>query len=604
MLLKRLVDYARADPNTPPPFYGSKNLRWAVELTADGEPATKQPTPLVDPSKPATRNGRVDDVPAVQRSGTAPQPMLAVDTAEYVLGWPRDDTYAAKADRYHTAFRELIAKWQATDPNPAASAVLRFLQSNGQARLERPSELAGTDLVAFRVVGEVAREFAHQTESARRFWAAEAARRKGSERIGLCLVCGQVGRLLQTIPQQLPTRLVPGATNSASLISMNKAAHGFDLQVQLVHTPICPTCGLQAITALEALLSGQSTSDTLPGQDARLAWWVTEDASFDYEVLDEPTPERVAELLGSAAKGQASNTPDLSMFCALVVGGNVARVVVREWIERPLDDIVGHLEQWFADHQIADAWTGEPVYVPLRRLATVSGRWIPGRGGRGAYARFGASGADRPEGLYHALLKTALLGTPLPPKLLAHLIQRIRSDGRVDTERTALLRLALRRRPGVLNPESYMPTLNPQNHQPAYLAGRLFAVLQDLQEYTAWVRKEQLNVTFTDRYFARAITSPAVALVAGRKDARAWLKRLRRDRPVMADRYDQQLADLFKQLDDTGGVPHGAVLAEQAAFILGYSQQRATARAERTAGSPKTNSDASEPELTPEGASA
>ena len=72
-------------------------------------------------------------------------------------------------------------------------------------------------------------------------------------------------------------------------------------------------------------------------------------------------------------------------------------------------------------------------------------------------------------------------------------------------------------------------------------------------------------MTFTDRYFARAVTSPAVALVAGRRDARAWLKKLRRDRPTWAIAAERRLDDLFGQIAEAGGMPHGAVLADQAA---------------------------------------
>jgi CRISPR-associated protein Csd1 len=592
MLLSRLVEYAQADPAMTPPFYAPKPVRWIVELSADGSPASERLTPLADPSNRATRNGTVHVVPAVQRSGTGPAPMLGVDTAEYTLGWASDDTRAGKAAQYHLAFTALIDRWHAADSSPAGAAVDRFLHAGGPARLLRPEQLAGNHLVAFRIAGE----FAHATASARRFWAEEAALRKGSGRTGLCLVCGRVGPLLQTIPQQLPTRLVPGATNNASLVSLNKPTHGFDLREQLVHTPICATCGLQAMTALEALLGGDASS-TLPGQDARLAWWVTQDATFDLGVLDDPTPDRVRELLGSAVTARRPHASDLSMFCALVIGGNVARVVVREWIELPLPRIVEHLQAWFEDHQVADAWTGEPGHIGVRRLATVTGRWLANKDSSGMYARFGAPGADRPEGVYHALLATALLAKPLPPKLLAHLVGRVRTDSRVDSDRAALIRLALRRRPGIPHPEAYMPTLNADNHQPAYLAGRIFAVLEDLQRYAALVRGgEPLNVTFADRYFARAVTSPAVALVAGRKDARAWLKRLRRDRPGAAGRYEQQLDELFSQLDNAGGVPHGAILADQAAFILGYHQQRAASRAEGIARSTGT-SDADVPEL-------
>ena len=121
-----------------------------------------------------------------------------------------------------------------------------------------------------------------------------------------------------------------------------------------------------------------------------------------------------------------------------------------------------------------------------------------------------------------------------------------------------------------------MPTLNPHNHEPSYLAGRVFAVLEDIQRAAAYAHGDDSpGTTFTDRYFARAVTNPAVALVAGRRDARAWLKRLRAAQPAWAYVAEQRLDDLFTQITEAGGMPHGAVLADQAAFILGYHQQRA-----------------------------
>jgi CRISPR-associated protein Csd1 len=579
MLLARLVELARTDRSMPLPFYADKTVRWVVELNPDGSLAAPHPIDLADTSDRARRNGITHAVPYVQRSGTGSKPMLAVDTAEYALGWASDPARQAKAADYHRAFQDLVTRWHAAEGTPPAAALHAFFADGHATSLIRPKGLVGSQLVAFRAAGR----FLHATEAAQRFWADEAQGRKASTRTGLCLVCGQPGPLLQTIPQQLPARLVPGATQTAALVSFNEPTHGFDLRTQLVHTPICTTCGLQAMSALERLLAGASTSSTLPGQDARLAWWVTNEVAFSLETLDDPDPGQVAELLASAARGRPADT-DVAVFCGLVVGGNVSRVVVREWIELPLDRVKANLGRWFRDHAMVDAWTGVPRYVGVGRLAVVAGRWIPGRGNqRGRYARFGASGADRPDGLYRALLGTALLSRALPPKLLAHLVHRIRTDGRVDTERAALLRLALLRRPGIPDPEALMPTLNPADRQPAYLAGRIFAVLEDLQQSATRARgDEALNTTFADRYFARAVTSPAVALVAGRRDARAWLKRLRRDRPAWATNAERRLDELFAQLAEAGGMPHGAVLADQAAFILGYHQQRAATRAERT----------------------
>jgi CRISPR-associated protein Csd1 len=577
MLLTRLVAYAESLSEAPPLFYGTKTIRWVVELNPDGSLASRHLTDLADPDDRSRRNGVPHLVPLVQRSGTAAQPMLLVDTAEYTLGWSSDDKRAAKAKTYHAAFADLVQQWHKADPGPDSAAVWQFLISDHAASLVRDSALAGNHIVAFRCGAG----FAHASESARTFWATEAARRKASTRTGLCLVCGQNELLLQTIPQQLPTRLVPGATNNAALVSLNKPTHVFALDEQLAHTPICVRCGLQTMTALETLLGGRSSA-TYPAQDTRLTWWVTDNTPFDITTLDDPKPVRIAELLGSAARGTPPGNDDLTMFCALAIGGNVARVVVREWIEQPLPRIRDNLESWFSDHQIIDTWTGQPRHIGVSRMALAAGRWIPSRDeGTGRYTKFGATGADRPDEIYRALMTAALLRAPLPHRLLAHMIHRVTTDGRVDTERAALIRLALRRHPTVSDheKENYMPMLNPDHHKSAYLAGRIFAVLGDLQYRANKARgSEPLNTTFTDRYFGRAVTSPAVALVTGRRTARAWLRVLRNQQATekTAHFIERKLDDLFAQLDDAGGMPHGTVLAEKAAFILGYHQERAT----------------------------
>jgi CRISPR-associated protein Csd1 len=584
MLLTRLVEYAaNATAGVPPPYYKTQKIRWILELSADGSLRSNELTPLAQPDDPARRNGVEHVVPSITKtSGIAPR--IAVDTPEYLFGWASENGKPDRIRRAHEAFRELTAAWVAADPGSPAQALHEFLSEGHLQHLAQPGGWSRGDQVIVRVHGDPS-VFLHETESAKRFWTSVAASRKESGTTGLCLVCGTVGELLRTVPQQLPARLVPQATQSASLVSVNKATHGFGLQEQLVHTPICARCGLAAMNALESLLNDQWKS-ALAGQDTRLAWWVTGGADFDLDPLDDPRPrpEQVAEMVGGPAHARRPSLAPgvLAMFCAMAIGGNVSRVVVREWIEIPLHRIRANLGLWFADHEMIDAWEGEARYVGLGQMARVSGRWLSDRK---SYAQLGSSGEDRPAGVYQALLRAALLGTPLPPKLLAHLIHRIRADGRLGAERAALIRLALVRRPGIPNPEAYMPVLNPANHQPAYVAGRIFAVLEDIQLSAARAAGDDApNVTFTDRYFARAVTSPAVALVAGRRDARAWLKKLRRDRPTWAMAAERRLDDLFDQIASDGGIPHGAVLADQAAFILGYHQQRAALRSSRSSG--------------------
>jgi CRISPR-associated protein Csd1 len=595
MLLSRLAEYARVSSSVLPPFYESQKVRWVLDLDGDGSPTSGQLVSLANPLDPASKNGVEHVIPSITKS-SAVAPKIAIDTPEYLFGWLSQNAKPDWVRRCHKAFCQLTTDWVDADPDGPAQALQAFLSSGAVARVIEPDGWSRGDLVAVRVQGQ----FLHHTESARRFWANVAAARKASGQTGLCLVCGQVGDLLKTIPQQLPARLVPQASQGASLVSVNKAAHGFALREQLVHTPICVSCGLGSMTALKSLLDNQWRS-AFTGQDTRLAWWVTGSAEFDIGVLEDnqPDPGQVARLLGSASRGQRSAglyDEHLPVFCAVAIGGNVSRVIVRDWIELPLTAIQDSIAAWFADHEMIDTWTGRPRYVGLSRLSLACGRWICGSGSaNGSYARFGVPGADRPGGARRALQRSALLGRPLPPKLLAHLVYRVRADGRIDTERASLIRLALRRRPGISHPEAYLPILNPDNHQPAYLAGRIFAVLEDIQLSAAKASGDEApNVTFADRYFGRAVTSPAVALVAGRRDARAWLKRLRRNKPGWAWAAESRLDDLFNQLAVAGGIPHGAVLADQAAFILGYHQQRADLHAARSAnrtGGPRITTD-------------
>jgi CRISPR-associated protein Csd1 len=579
MLLQRLIEYAESSAEAVPAFYERKPVRFALDIDAAGRP-TSELTDLADASDPARRFGVPRLIPKVSRT-VGISPAIAVDNAEYVLGWVGEGGNAERVPRQYAAFRDLAFEWAAAEPNdPVAAAIAAFYRTGGPAAVKQREKWARGDLVAFRV-GE---EFACETESARRFWAGVAGGRKSLGRSGTCLVCGQNRALLKTVPQQVERRWLPGASNSAALVSINEAAHGYELQKFLGNTPICVDCGLKFMAALAALVSSPRHSVAFSGQDSRLTWWLTGGRDDDImAMLDTPDEQQVRQLLASVERGEATDL-DRSYFCSASLGGNVARVVVRDWVEMPLDAVYRNILAWRRDHEIIDAWTGEIVHIGLTQLARVTGRWQPGRGtSPGTWTRFGASGEDRPHEVHRALLAAALCGKPLPPRLSAHVLRRIRADRRIDSARVALLRLALRRRPSTIDPEVHTPMLNTQNRDPAYIAGRIFAALEALQETFAYVGKQKLNTTFADRHFARAITTPRTAVVSGRRTANAWIKRIRRDRPGLARMHQNRIDDLFDLLAGPGELPVVAAIAQQEAFVVGYHHQRAAIRAEQAA---------------------
>ncbi len=616
MLLQRLVARVQDSEAGEPRFFRNRAVRWQLALTADGDLASTQLIDLADPSDKTRKNGTARSVPLTTRtSGVAPCP--GADDIQYVLGWCDQKSRPDRVAQCHRAFIDMNSRWADADPaETAARAIARFYASGQAASVAEPERWASKELVLISVDGRPVTEL----PSLARFWAAEVERRKASGpggvgRQGLCLVCAGHGILLNTLPQRLPRSLVPMADGDQSLVSGNAPIHTYDFTVGLSNSPICVECGTRAVTSLQEVLSDPHTH--LSYEDSRLGWWMLGPVPFDLaSILAVDDPESVGSLVervrrsGTWFEGTARPSLDVGRFCAVTVGGTKARLVVRDWIDMPLADLEANIAAWFADHAMDSSSPGRGPYYPLWRLVLSAGRWIPNRDRPpGRYADLSAPNAARPTDTGRRLLHAALLRAPLPSSVLANLVARVRADRHVDDPRAAMLRLILTRTPNQ-HVEVPMAGLNPDNHDPAYLAGRIFAVLEEIQRSSGAdpSRKteagdpargaNQVNASFTDRYFGGAVANPRIALIQGQQLAQPWLKKLARSRPGTASALRQQLTDLFDCFEATAGLPGQADLARQATFILGYHQQRADSRRRAIA---RKSAAASQPQQAPEG---
>jgi CRISPR-associated protein Csd1 len=585
MLLQRLVEYADADPDRVPAYYEEKPVRWMIRLHADGSLAGTSLIPLRDESDAKGRRGLSKAIPAVTRSGTASKPFFAADQLKYVLGWvhPTELDKANLAERHHAAFRNRFDEWRSSGgDDPVLDAVRSFYAAGHADAIERPAdekEWASSDYVVFSVAGALA----HERPAARSYWVELCKAAKMSDgATGLCLCCGQEGSLLDTIPQQLKSSLLPGAAQGQALVSMNSPSHGFDLVTGLTNTPICENCGNGAMAGMTALLSDQARTMGRSGQDAKTVWWVTGSEPVDWmaNLGDKPDEKQVAQLVGSVSEGieRLVLDDDAAHFCSLTVAGSTARVIVRDWLDVPLSTVRRMVARWFSDHAIADPSDGSKLrHYSVGMMALATGRYLDTQSG-GSYADFGKKGEQRPHDVYAGLLWAALRGERVPAPLLQHVITRVRSDGRLDGPRAALLRLCLVRHPSGGNMTAQ---LDPNATDSAYLCGRAFAVLDAMQQATEpRNRDERRNTTFADRYLAKAITNPAAAIVAGRRDAVGWVKKLRGVNPAAGVALERRLDDIVGQLDN---IPMALMLPDQARFLLGLHHQRAADTAERKA---------------------
>lgn len=574
MLLQRLAEYAdrareSAPQFLPPPYYRLRHVRWVILLDDDGTSAVTELKDLADDKHPS---GDLKPVPYIQRSGVRPPPMLLADELRYVLGLAADDAERERgeSDRKNSEFVALVNAWRDSAPDdPVAAAVASFYRRGLHRKLAAPPASAKATDVAAIMVGS---QWAHRQPSAEKFWAGVVRERKSSDVTGICLVCGTVSPLLSTIPEMVKAGAIPagnGRGRDAALVSMNNAAQGRGGKLQLVSSPVCDRCGSAALSALNALLADKTSRYRTP--NSVLAWWVRDGRRLPMmDWLNNPEAGQVAEffkeLRGSRRTG-GSGRVDADAFCAVTLGVNQARVVVRDWLEVPLRDLQKHLERWDADHAMADLWRDGLQLVPLWLMAASAGRW-GADGGRERYLP-----AFVPDGCERDLLLTALRGTPPPGYLLAHLLQRIRADRHVDLPRAALLRLILTRSsPDRPRKESYMTGLDPDLPSPPYQCGRMFAVLEEIQRAALG---RDINTTIADKYLPAASATPLAILTMLRKNANGHLRRIRRTNTGAYFALNGRLDEVIDRISPDRGIPATLTLAGQAEFILGYHHQRA-----------------------------
>jgi len=173
--------------------------------------------------------------------------------------------------------------------------------------------------------------------------------------------------------------------------------------------------------------------------------------------------------------------------------------------------------------------------------------------------------------LVECLLNSAVNAKPIPEKIFETVIRRIKTDScgekshstKMNDTRIGLLKACLNRR-NKDGKEEITVSLNLENKNPAYLCGRLFAVLEKVQKDAA---DGELNKTIKDNYFSSAAATPRTVFVALMKLNTHHMAKLVAGRKC----YFNSLIGSI--LDDLEEFPKTLSLEQQGNFIIGYYQQ-------------------------------
>jgi CRISPR-associated protein Csd1 len=483
--------------------------------------------------------------------------LLFADNAANTLGITAGAKHSDRVNKCHRAYIELVARCAETTQLPQVRAVCTFLSDAPLERLRLDDDFDPTARITFRVNGVLPTELKPVQE----FWAAECSQpqkqnKSSSKLVMQCLICGQRRPVLLHLPAKI--KGIPKAQPSGTTLTAAKGSAFESYGMQEAATcPVCQPCAELYVRGLNELLRDEATHVNI--NQTSYVFWTRQPTVFSLrDFLTKPQPEQVKALIESVHRGrQAADVKDDTFYCA-ALGAHGGRALVRDWIDTTLTRVREMLAHYFEAQGIVGPWGEPPHSFAVSVLASSTVRILK----------------DLSPTATDSLIRCALTGSPLPPSLLFAALRRVQVEQEVPPARAALIKLFIRSRDGAT--EDKMVSLDLDNHEPAYLCGRLLAVLE---------RAQTLAVPGADqRWLPAVMRSPAAALPRLLARARvAHLAKLQRDKPGA---YYALAETIDTIVGDTCAFPKILNTEQQAQFTLGYYHQRAfdRSRAKASAG--------------------
>lgn len=570
-MLRELVEAAgrfQAAGQLPPVAYKPKRARWIVNLTQRPSGGAHLEGPYQGSEIQAFPS------PDRQRAGipseTNCKPYLLVDDARYVFGKPEPGR-EEEAELLHRGYFALLDEACEVTGLAELRAVRDFLASPQAGVLAERVE--PRDMVAFRVEGKDPAAI----REVQRFWAGYLANELAMPEGAQCGVCGREGQVLRILPREV---VILG--QKCQIISFNRGAFCSFGKTQNGNAPLCFHCASAAVDALDYLTRNERhrrvlVSDPKGGalQNQLAVFWLKGNVvgtsggrSYDLEdllgaLLDDvppggtPSPE-LAQLEAMLRLPWTAEDSSLRLeansFHLTVLSANQGRLVVREWLSVSLDRLKLNLEAFLQGTRLVG-----PAGEEARSQA------IP--------PMVRSLGGKDPN-LVRGLLRTAILGFGPPPSLFQAAVTRFRVPAaRRDREwlqpLAGAIKLALTHRKEEVG---QLEELDHTRRTPAYLCGRLLAVLDEAQKRASgW----STDTSVVDRFYGSAAGAPAVILPALLTRAQvSHLPKVRKEGRGHAA-LQRLLGEILGGLDQVGGFPRVLSLPEQGEFALGFYHQRA-----------------------------
>lgn len=583
--LNKLYDRLKDDPvyDIPAVGYSLQKISFVVVLNPDGTLFDIQDARVQDGKKMIPR---ILLVPGKTKpSGSGLNPCILWDNASYLLGFfaaknPEKPTAAeakklaraplafAESKKAHLALREKI-------PAPQFQAVANFLENwnpdSISETLKTKLDEVSQNFGVFKICGET--RFVHEIpEIAEALLRQSAAAGTESGAGTMCLISG-----VREPPAELHEPTIKGVagaqTSGAMIVSFNQAAFTSYGKEKGGNAPTSKAAVNRYCNALNALLRNPKHRFQL-GETTVVFWTGTKTKTEDLiaallnlpdlpgEDADEPAQDEKTrqEIFAFLENLRDAGTPKTALeksgidddagtpFFMLGLSPNAARIAVRFWHAGTLGDFLENLRAHHRAMRIQrrDEKFRDPEFIPLWRILRQTARDADGI----------------PPQLGGALLRAVIEGGNYPLALIQLVLNRIRTETKVDYIRASVMKAFLTKN----KKQNIAMSLDTSLTNPAYLLGRLFAVLEKAQSEAI----EGVNAGIRERFYSSASETPRTVFPLLLRTFPHWLAKNARKHEHF---FNKIAREIIAGIDAGTGFPARLNLDDQGLFALGYYHQ-------------------------------
>ena len=557
MILKALYDYYKRCDNLPAKGMEEKEIGFLIVLSPDGQFLRFEDCRI------GKDHARIYLVKKhVGRSSAAVANYL-YDNSAYVLGYSEKGN--GKEQLYLDTFKAKVESIADTFPENRDVTAIRTFYHNSR---EKILDLVSKDILwedikknlskkystfSFRIEGDL-----KIVAEKRELLQLEECNDK-AEADDICLVSGKHGPSVETTT----ATMIPGSQAIAKLVSF-QVNSGYDSygKTKCKNAPISEEAEFAYTTALNSMLQKGSRNKFMLGTRTFVFWasnnneasMETEESLFDLlgfseEANDDPNAKimKVRKVFESIYSGTMKTGLD-DKFYILGLAPNSARIAVVYWSETTLKDFAEKILNHFRDMEIQDTRKDKKPYMGIREIISS--------------VTLGGKMSDAIPNLPEAVVKSIFQGLPYPQTLYSACIRRIRAEQKLTITRAAIIKAYLNRNSN--NNKKIDIMLDKDNNNQGYLCGRLFAVLDKIQE-------DANNISsIRERYMNAASATPSAVFATILNLSVHHSEKLDEGRRIYFEKIKQEILDKVS----ADGFPTHLDLQDQGRFFVGYYHQR------------------------------